>query len=600
MAVQVDLHGKAILARTRIALVERKQIAKVLEEVAGLLDLKGENPFKVRAYENAARAVLAFEGDIAAAVASRQLLEVKGIGASIFAGIEALVTTGHYPLHEELQATLPAGLADFLRVPGLGARKAKALHDALGVASLEELEKACLAGRLEGLKGFGPKSVANILKGIALLRISAGSFLYHTARRKADELLAAIAATKLATRTSIAGSLRRRKEVVRDIDLLAVSKKPEALARAFRQLPGVVDVIGSGQTKTSVRFADGLSADLRVVAQEEFPAALLYFTGSKEHNTALRGRARRMGFKLNEYGLFREPVDKRLRCASEEEIYAKLGLATIEPELREDRGELEAAQAGTLPELLRDNDLRGLIHLHTTESDGRDSLERMLTAVREAGYAYAAITDHSKTAAYAGGLTEDRVAKQRAEIRKLRPKFPGFRIFHGTEADILADGSIDYGDAFLESFDLVVASVHSRFGLSPDQQTRRLIRAVENPRVSVLGHPSGRLLLEREGFTADWEKVIEAAGNSGCAIEINASPHRLDLDWRLCRQAAARGVPLSIDPDAHSVEALADTACGVGVARKGWVTAKDTLNAKTPKQLETWLEKRRGKALPPS
>lgn len=579
--------------------MERKEIAKVLEEVAGLLDLKGENSFKVRAYENAARAVLSFEGDIADAVRSRELLQVRGIGSSIFAGIEALVTTGHMPLHDELRAALPAGLADFLRVPGLGARKAKALHDALGVASLEELEKACLAGKLEGLKGFGPKSVANILKGIALLRASAGSFHYHTARRKAEELLAALSGTKLATRASIAGSLRRRKEVIRDIDLLAVSKKPEELARAFRELPGVTDIIGSGETKTSVRFSDGLAADLRVVAEDEFAAALLYFTGSKEHNTALRGRAKKMGFKLNEYGLFREPGDKRVACGSEEEIFGKLGLAAIEPELREDRGEIEAAEAGTLPDLLEEKDLRGLIHLHTTESDGRDSLERMLGAVRDAGYAYAAITDHSKTAAYAGGLTEDRVLRQRAEIQKLRPKFPGFRIFHGTEADILADGQIDYGDAFLEGFDLVVASVHSRFGLSPEEQTRRLIRAVQNPRVSVLGHPSGRLLLGREGFTADWEKVIAAAGESGCAIEINASPHRLDLDWRLCRQATGKGVLMSVNPDAHSAEGLADTAYGVGIARKGWVTAGQTLNARTSKQLETWLEKRRGRPLPP-
>ena len=578
--------------------MERKEIAKVLEEVAGLLDLKGENSFKVRAYENAARAVLALEGDIAEAVRSRELLQVRGIGSSIFAGIEALVATGHMPLHDELRAALPAGLADFLRVPGLGARKAKALHDALGVASLEGLEKACLEGRLEGLKGFGPKSVANILKGIALLRVSAGSFHYHTARRKAEELLAALSATKLATKVVVAGSLRRRKEVIRDIDLLAVSKKPDELARAFRELPGVTDIIGSGETKTSVRFADGLAADLRVVADDEFPAALLYFTGSKEHNTALRGRAKKMGFKLNEYGLFREDGDKRVRCSSEEEIYGKLGLSYVEPELREDRGELEAAEAGTLPVLLEEKDLRGLIHLHTTESDGRDTLERMIAAVRDAGYSYAGMTDHSKTAAYAGGLTEDRVERQRAEIRRLRPKFPGFRIFHGTEADILADGSIDYGDAFLESFDLVVASVHSRFGLSAEDQTRRLIRAVQNPRVSVLGHPSGRLLLGREGFTADWEKVIAAAGESGCSIEINASPHRLDLDWRLCRQATGKGVLLSVNPDAHSAEGLADTVYGVGIARKGWVTAKETLNAKTSKQLEAWLEKRRGEPLP--
>jgi DNA polymerase (family 10) len=580
--------------------MDRKEIARVLEDVAGLLDLKGENSFKVRAYENAARAVLAFAGDLAQAVASRELLSVKGIGSSIFAGIESLVTTGHFPLHDELKAALPAGLSDFLRVPGLGARKAKALYDGLGVDSLDALEKACLEGKLEDLKGFGPKSVANILKGIALVRVSAGSFHYHTARRKAEQLLAAMGETRLAARVSIAGSLRRRKEVIRDIDLLAVSTKPDELSKAFRELPGVADVIGSGETKTSVRFADGLAADLRVVAQDEFPAALLYFTGSKEHNTALRGRAKRLGFKLNEYGLFGEKNEKRVPCTSEAEIYGKLGLAYIEPELREDRGEIEAAESGTLPRLLEEKDLKGLIHIHTTESDGRDSLERMVGAVRDAGYSYAAITDHSKTAAYAGGLTEERMLKQREAIRKLRPKVPGFRIFHGTEADILADGSIDFGDAFLEGFDLVVASVHSRFGLSAEEQTRRLVKAVSNPRVSVLGHPTGRLLLEREGFSADMEKVFAAAAESGCAIEINASPHRLDLDWRLCRQAADKGIPLSIDPDAHSAEGLSDTAYGVGVARKGWVTAKATLNAKTAAQLTAWLEKRRGKPLPPA
>jgi DNA polymerase (family 10) len=580
--------------------MDRKAIAKILEETAALLDLKGESSFKVRAYENGARAVLSFEGDLEGAVADRSLLEERGIGSSIFNAVASLLAEGHFPLHDELRSSLPAGLSDFLRVPGLGARKAKALYDGLGVDSLDALERACREGRLEELKGFGAKTAANILKGIALVRVSAGSFHIHTARRKAEELLAAILATKLAGQATIAGSLRRRKETIRDIDLLALSKEPEALARAFRELPGVTDVIGTGETKTSVRFADGLAADLRVVAEEEFPAALMYFTGSKEHNTSLRGRAKRLGFKLNEYGLFREGTEKRVPCESEADIYRALGLAYIEPELREDRGEIEAAEEGRLPELVTDKDLKGLIHIHTTASDGRDSLEGMLAAVRDAGYSYAAITDHSKSAAYAGGLTEDRVLAQRKEIAALRKKFRGFRIFHGTEADILADGSIDFGDEFLSGFDLVVASVHSRFGLSADEQTKRLAAAVRNPLVSVLGHPSGRLLLERDGFTADWEKVLAAAAESGCAVEINASPHRLDLDWRLCHQAVEKGIPLSIDPDAHSAEGLNDTAFGVGVARKGWVSAKGTLNAQTARQLETWLERRRGKPLPPA
>jgi DNA polymerase (family 10) len=578
--------------------MDRKAVARILEETAAMLRLKGESSFKVRAYQNAARAILAFPGDLGEAVKTRELLKLRGIGASIFGAVETLLTTGGLPFYEELRASFPPGLRECMRIPGLGAKKAKALYDGLGVGSLEALEKACNEGRLEGLPGFGPKSAERILRGIAVLRMSAGHFLYSTARRKADELLRELDATSLATTLSVAGSLRRRKETVRDVDILAASEEPEALAEAFRRLPDVMDVIGSGETKTSVRFLDGLAADLRVVTAEEYPAALLYFTGSKEHNTALRGRAKRMGLKLNEYGLFREPEGERLACAAEAEIYEALDLAYIEPELREDRGEIEAAKAGTLPRLVAEEDIQGLIHVHTTESDGRDTLEEMVRASRDAGYRYVAITDHSKTAVYAGGLTEQRVLAQREEIRRLRLRFPELRIFHGTEADILADGQVDFGDEFLQIFDIVVASVHSRFGLSEQEQTRRLLRAVQNPRVAILGHPTGRLLLERQGAAADMEKVIDAAAESGCALEVNGSPHRLDLDWRLCRRAIQKGVLLSIDPDAHSTGELAHTAYGVGVARKGWASKGAVLNAKGPEQLTAWLEERRGSPIP--
>ncbi len=579
--------------------MDRNQVARILEEIAAMLELAGENVFKMRAYENGARAILSFPGDLEEAVRSRELLTVPGIGAGLFANIETLARTGSLPYYDELRARFPPGLRECLRIPGLGARKVRQLHEALGIDSLETLEKACREGRLSGVKGFGPASVERILKGIALLRSSAGFHRFPKALRRADEILQSLQASGLASRIEIAGSLRRRKEIIRDIDIVAASREPAPFSAAFRTLPGAVDVTADGPTKTSIRFADGLAADLRVVSEEEFPAALLYFTGSQEHNTELRGRAKRLGKKLNEYGLFAaEAEGPPLPCASEAAIYDALGLAYIEPELREGWGEIEAAEQGTLPALVERRDLRGLIHMHTTESDGRDTLEEMVAAARRAGYSYAAITDHSQSAGYAGGLDPTRVLEQREQIRLLRRGFPDFRIFHGTEADILADGSIDYGDEFLTGFDVVVASVHSRFGLSREEQTRRLIRAVSNPLVSVLGHPSGRLLLSRDGVAADWEAVIDAAARSGCALEINCNAERLDLDWRLCRRAAEAGVLLSIGPDAHSVAELDLVSLGLGIARKGWVTKEATLNAKSAEDIEAWLEQRRGAPLP--
>ena len=579
--------------------MDRNAVARVLEEIAAMLELAGENVFKVRAYENGARAILSFPGDFEEAVRSRELLTTPGIGARLFANIETLVRTGSLSYYDELRARFPPGLRECLRIPGLGARKVRQLHDALGIDSLEALEKACREGRLAAIKGFGPASVERIVRGIALVRSSAGFHRYPRAWRRAEEILQSLQGTGLASRIEIAGSLRRRKEIIRDIDIVAASRKPELLSAAFRGLPGVVDVTADGPTKTSLRFTDGLAADLRVVSEEEFPAALLYFTGSQEHNTLLRGRAKKLGMKLNEYGLFAaEASGGPMPCPSEAAIYAALGLAYIEPELREASGEIEAAERGTLPVLVERRDLRGLIHLHTIASDGRDTLEAMVAAARGAGYSYAAITDHSQSAAYAGGLDPSRVLAQREEIRDLRRSFHDFRIFHGTEADILADGSIDYGDEFLKGFDIVVASVHSRFGLPREEQTRRLIRAVRNPFVSVLGHPSGRLLLSREGLTADWDAVLEAAAQSGCAIEVNCNPERLDLDWRLCRPAADAGILLSIGPDAHSVAELDLISLGLGIARKGWVTKEATLNSKSAEEIEAWLEQRRGAPLP--
>jgi DNA polymerase (family 10) len=581
--------------------VDRNEVARVLEEIAAMLELKGEDVFKVRAYDAGARAIRGFPGDLEEAVRTRDLLKVRGIGKGLFSNVETLVTTGSLPYHEELRASFPPGLRECLRVPGFGARKAKILHAELGIDSLAALEKACQEGRVAPVKGFGPKTQERILRGIEILRTTAGLHRYSAVRWRAEELAAAIEKTGLATRVAIAGSLRRRREVVGNINIVAASTRRAELAHAFPAIaPGVVEIVAATDTQVSLRLAEGIAADLRLVPETDFPAALLDFTGSKEHISALRTRAEESGWKLGESGIAggRYGENGPPGFQSEEEIYARLGLQFVPPELREGMGEIEAAARGEIPQLVEDGDVRGLIHVHTTESDGRATLEEMVSAIRDKGYEWVAITDHSPTAAYAGGLTPERVRRQRQAIDAIRHRFPGLRIFHGTEADILADGSIDFGDEFLAVFDVVVASVHSRFGLPRDEQTKRLIRAVENPRVSVLGHPTGRLLLTRKGIDADMEAVLAAARRSGCAVEVNGSPHRLDLDWRLAADAAPAGTVFSLGPDAHSVRELDNTGYAVGIARKGWVSAPATLNAKTADELAAWLEKRRGAPRP--
>lgn len=574
--------------------MDRNEVARVLEEIAAMLELKGEDVFKVRAYDAGARAIRGFAGDLEEAVRTRDLLKVRGIGKGLFANIETLVTTGALPYHEELRASFPPGLRDCLRVPGFGARKAKILHAELGIDSLAGLEKACREGRVAPVRGFGPKTQERILRGIELLRTTAGLHRYSAVYWRAEDLVASIENTGLVARVAIAGSLRRRREVVGNINLVAASKRRAEIARAFPSVaPGVVEVLAAEGTRVSLRLAEGLVAELQIVPEDEFPSALLHFTGSREHNAAVRARADERGWKLDERGFSGGRGRPLPPAPSEEEIYRRLDLQFIPPELREGADEIEAAARGEIPRLVEDSDVRGLIHVHTTESDGRATLEEMVSATRDRGYEWVVITDHSPTAAYAGGLTPDRVRRQKQAIDAIRSRFPGFRIFHGTEADILADGSIDFGDEFLGVFDVVVASIHSRFGLPRDEQTKRLIRAVENPRVSVLGHPTGRLLLTRKGIDADMEAVLAAARRSGCAVELNGSPHRLDLDWRLAVEAARAGAVFSLGPDAHSIRELDNIGYAVGIARKGWVTAPATLNARSADELAAWLERRR-------
>jgi DNA polymerase (family X) len=578
--------------------MERTRVARVLMETAEMLELAGANTFKVRAYENGAKALLGFPGNLAEAVRTGRLRDLPGIGATIFSSVEALLTTGRLPLHDELRASFPRGLSECLRVPGLGARKVKVLHDALGIDSLSTLESACREGRLENVPGFGKKSAEHLLRGIAMVRASAGLYLYSSARARGLALVSFLSASGLAENVSLTGSLRRGREVVRNVNIVASSHSEAKLAEAFRAFPEV-EVPVPGDSGTTVRFLDGLPADLRVVPPEEFAAALLCFTGSPAHTAALRARAEERGWRLDDHGLF-DGRGRKVSAETEAVLYEALGLSYVEPELREGDGEIEAAAAGRLPALISREDLRGVFHVHTDASDGRDDLETMVRAAHDAGYSYVAITDHSQSAGYAGGLTIDRMRAQGDEVRALRRRLPDIRIFHGTEADILADGSIDYGDDFLGELDLVVASVHSRFGLTREEQTARLIRAIRNPRVAILGHPTGRLLLSREGVTADMEAVVAAAAESGCALEVNGSPQRMDLDWRLVRRSVDRGALLAIDPDAHSTRELDYVPYGVAMARKGWAGPGHALNAREPEAVVAWLERRRGGPIPES
>ncbi|MBI4714370.1 MAG: DNA polymerase/3'-5' exonuclease PolX [Nitrospirae bacterium] len=571
--------------------MDRKEVGHILEEIGILLELKGENPFKCNAYHAAARTLEALEGDLAEQVRTGALKEVKGIGKALFEKISELVTTGRLPYYEELRGSIPAGLLEIIKLPGVGPKKAKALHDLLGIASVGELEYACVENRLVDLPGFGVRSQEKILEGIRYYKKAQGLHLFPAALTEAEILTAALRKVPGVTRADYAGSLRRRKEVIRDIDLVAAARDPGRVMDAFAALPEIQTVLAKGETKAGVLLHSGIQADLRVVSDAEFPFALLYFTGSKEHNTALRGRARRLGLKLNEYGLFRE--EEPLPCRDEDAVFARLGLTPIPPELREDMGEIEAAEKGRLPQLVEPGDVRGVSHGPTTASDGGADLREMVLKAKNLGYRYVGISDHSRSAHYANGLSVERVRAQHREIDKLRKEIPGIAIFKGIESDILADGSLDYPDEILATFDFVIASIHSRFQMTEREMTDRILRAVANPYTTMLGHPTGRLLLSREGYAVDLKKIIDAAAERKVVIELNANPYRLDLDWRLCRYTHDRGVRVSINPDAHSPEGLEDTVYGVGIARKGGLTKDDVLNTMTAEKIEEYLSSRK-------
>ncbi|MBI3407835.1 MAG: DNA polymerase/3'-5' exonuclease PolX [Planctomycetes bacterium] len=581
--------------------MDKAQVAAVLEEIATLLELQGENSFRCNAYARAGRSIAQLEQSLADVIAADQLGEIPGVGETLRGKITELATTDHLPFYEDLKAKTPPGLLTMLRLPSMGPKKVKALYDILGIDDLDKLKKACEEDKIAGLKGFGAKTQEKILEGIAFIGEVGERVRIDQAQLVARELVAALQKVAGIRRLEVCGSLRRRKEVVKDIDILVSADDAKPIMTAFVKLPQVQKIVAHGETKSSIVAAVldeaghrvMMNADLRVVTDAQYPFAQAYFTGSKEHNVAMRQRAIQYGLKLNEYEL--AGPKKSIPCKEEADIYKALDLDYVPPELREETGEIAAAAKHQLPNLVETKDLTGCFHNHTTWSDGKASLEQMAQAARKLGFKYLGIADHSPSLTVANGLTPERVKQQHKEIDDLNKKSRGFRLFKGTECDILADGSLDYSDKVLESFDYVVASVHSHFNQTEAETTQRVIKAISNPRVTMLGHATGRLLLRREGYKVDLGAVIRAAAEHGTMIEINANPYRLDLDWIHCKRAKALGVKLVINPDAHAADELAYTDYGVDVARRGWLEKDDLFNTASLAQVTKELEARRAR-----
>jgi len=576
--------------------MNRETLVRILSETAALLELEGANVFRVRAYENAARTFEGTAEEPQELLEENRLAEIPGVGPGLVQSVAEIIHTGRLTLHDELRRKYPPGLLALFRVPGLGPKRIRVLHQQLGIGSPAELERACRAGRVAELAGFGPKSQARILEGLAHLERYSERHLLSEARPIALALLRHLESHAAVRQAAIAGSLRRWRETIGDLDFVAAiphDERPE-LIRHLASGPGVEAIESEGDTKVQARLVGGIQVDLRMVEEDEFAAALHHFTGSKEHNIELRTRARHRGITVNEYGLFRG--EERLVVASEEALYRHLGLHWIPPELREGFDEIANAEKHEPPVLAELSDLRGTFHVHTTWSDGTASLEEMAAAAEARGWDYLGIADHSRTAAYAGGLTPQRVREQWEAIDAWNARDPAVRLFKGSEVDVLVDGELDFDDELLLGFDFVVASIHSRFKLARTAQTERLVRALSHPAVTFLGHPTGRLLLAREGYDIDLDAVLDAAERNGVIVEVNASPHRLDLDWRFLRDWLRRGQLTSIHPDAHSPQGLDDVEYGLGVSRKAGVRAVDLLCCRSREEVGRFFAARRDRA----
>ncbi len=577
-------------------------VIEVLENIAKLLELKGENAFKVRAYTNAARALETLPESLEVLVREGRLADIDGLGKATSEKIATLVTAGRLDYYDALREEFPPDILTLFELQGLGAKKIKALWDHLKIHSVTKLERACKDGSIAALAGFGEKTAANILKAIEQQKKSAGHFRLGDIAGLAESLLDDLRSHPGVTLAQIAGSYRRKKEIVRDLDFIVASRQAADVSEFFATHPLVESVLAKGATKTSVLLKSGLQCDLRVVTSGEYPFALNYFTGSKEHNVRMRSRALARGWSLNEYRFSeadgRELLEPLPEVHEENDIYRSLGLEPVVPELREDRGEIDAAERHELPELIEWQNLRGTFHNHTTESDGRASLEDMAEAAQELGLEYLGIADHSKSSFQAHGLDEKRLARQVARIHELNATFDGFRLFAGTECDILKDGTLDFSDETLSTLDYVVASVHSSFSLPEAEMTKRIIRAIENPHVTMLGHLTGRLLLSREPYQVDVPAIIEAAAATGTIIELNANPRRLDMDWRWWPLAKEKGVKCAINPDAHSTEGLRDLYFGICAARKGWLSRSDVINTRPLNSVVSLLSAKRSGSKP--
>lgn len=573
--------------------MDKHEIADALDLIGTLLELKGENPFRTRAYYTAAQTIRNFTGDLEEYIQTNTLTSIKGIGKDLATKITELAHYGETKLLSELQSTIPNGLIEMLKIPGLGPKRVKTLYDVLKITNIHELKKACEDHKLQKLDGFGKKIEENILKGIEQISKSIGKYLYSIANETAENIIHSLRECKKALLCEVAGSLRRKKEIIGDIDIL-VSTSDEFIDEITRILvnhPLTDRVLSQGATKISLIVKNGIQCDVRIVSPEQYPFALQYFTGSKEHNVALRTRSKKLGLSLSEYGFTYLDFNKKVVpvCKSENDIYKILGLQYIPPELRENNGEIEAAEKNQLPKLVDFRDILGAFHCHTNYSDGALTPEELCEAALSKRWKFIGIADHTKSAAYAGGMSLETAKKQIDHVRALSHRLNNLKIFLGVECDILPDGSLDYPDDLLKEYDYVIASIHSKFKMTETEATERIITALKNPYTTILGHPTGRLLLEREGYPLDLQAVIDTSAQYGKIIEINSHPKRLDLDWRWVRYAKQKGVVLCISPDAHSFEGLNDTYYGVGIARKGWLEPKDVLNTWSNSKIEKFF-----------
>jgi DNA polymerase (family 10) len=571
--------------------MDRAAVREVFEQIAGCLAILGENSFRVRAFENAARAIAQYPGDLAEGLRNGELAQVRGVGPASLQIVRELLETGRSSMLDELREHVPPGLSEMLHIPGLGRAKIRLIHDQLGVETLAELEDAAADGRLAALPRFGTKTAEKIRKGIAFLRRSSEFRLFHHALDEMLSVQRALLAMEGVQRVEIAGSLRRRREIIRDLDLVVIHAgggARETLIKKLGAAPNVTEFAGK-DTALTLRFATGTVVDVFLTSPDEAGLAWLRATGAAAHLEELDARARARGIDLSVPG----GSGGGRWFPDEETVYRALGLPWIPPELREGMGEIEAAEHGRLPHLVELRDLRGFLHCHSEYSDGSVTIAEWAHACRDAGYEWMGITDHSQSAAYAGGLKIEDIARQHAEIDEVNRSLDDFRVLKGVEADILEDGSLDYGAEVLSRFDFVIGSVHARFAMGESQMTERVLRAMDDPHLAIIGHPTGRLLLTRDPYAIDLEQVLAKAADRGIAVEVNADPHRLDLDWRSVRRARDLGVSISIGADAHSVAGMSNVAVGLGMARKGWVEPGHVLNTRDAAGFLALVQKQR-------